>query len=191
MSDEEVDELLKAVDTSSGEINYTGKFVWCRSREIRAHDRNRPCPDDSGELDGRGCWGAVGRLSRAYLDHEWRSGGLGGLRCWLLRAGHTSHICFWVEQSWHSNACFSHKHHTRPPCIVKSPPLLASSVSSPPLLQRLRLHQRLLQHVRLPILRACAVFHHVPDYAPASPTRLAHSLIEAVRQPHHRRTRVV
>ena len=26
MSDEEVDELLKAVDTSSGEINYTGKF---------------------------------------------------------------------------------------------------------------------------------------------------------------------
>jgi Ca2+-binding EF-hand superfamily protein len=26
MSDEEVDELLKAVDTSSGEINYTGMF---------------------------------------------------------------------------------------------------------------------------------------------------------------------
>lgn len=26
MSDEEVDELLKAVDTSSGEINYTGNF---------------------------------------------------------------------------------------------------------------------------------------------------------------------
>jgi Ca2+-binding EF-hand superfamily protein len=26
MSDEEVDELLKAVDTSSGEINYTGWF---------------------------------------------------------------------------------------------------------------------------------------------------------------------
>ena len=26
MSDDEVDELLKAVDTSSGEINYTGKF---------------------------------------------------------------------------------------------------------------------------------------------------------------------
>jgi Ca2+-binding EF-hand superfamily protein len=26
MSDEEVDELLKAVDTSSGEINYTGIF---------------------------------------------------------------------------------------------------------------------------------------------------------------------
>lgn len=31
MSDDEVDELLKAVDTSSGEINYTGMFhlsVW-------------------------------------------------------------------------------------------------------------------------------------------------------------------
>ncbi|THC94542.1 hypothetical protein EYZ11_005983 [Aspergillus tanneri] len=28
MSDEEVDELLKAVDTSSGEINYTGMLVW-------------------------------------------------------------------------------------------------------------------------------------------------------------------
>lgn len=27
MSDEEVDELLKAVDTSSGEINYTGAFT--------------------------------------------------------------------------------------------------------------------------------------------------------------------
>lgn len=26
MSDEEVDELLKAVDTSSGELNYMGKF---------------------------------------------------------------------------------------------------------------------------------------------------------------------
>ena len=26
MSDEEVDELLKAVDTTSGEINYTGKI---------------------------------------------------------------------------------------------------------------------------------------------------------------------
>lgn len=27
MSDEEVDELLKAVDTSSGEINYTGETM--------------------------------------------------------------------------------------------------------------------------------------------------------------------
>ena len=34
MSDEEVDELLKAVDTSSGEINYTGKIItgrYCQS----------------------------------------------------------------------------------------------------------------------------------------------------------------
>lgn len=31
MSDEEVDELLKAVDTSSGEINYVGK--WKREKE--------------------------------------------------------------------------------------------------------------------------------------------------------------
>jgi hypothetical protein len=29
MSDEEVDELLKAIDTSSGEINYTGMFLAC------------------------------------------------------------------------------------------------------------------------------------------------------------------
>ena len=27
MSDDEVDELLKAVDTSSGEINYTGRHL--------------------------------------------------------------------------------------------------------------------------------------------------------------------
>lgn len=27
MSDDEVDELLKAVDTSSGEINYTGNSI--------------------------------------------------------------------------------------------------------------------------------------------------------------------
>lgn len=30
MTDEEVDELLKAVDTSSGQVNYTGKF--CSTR---------------------------------------------------------------------------------------------------------------------------------------------------------------
>lgn len=34
MSDEEVDELLKAVDTSSGEINYTGTFPFFSSIEI-------------------------------------------------------------------------------------------------------------------------------------------------------------
>lgn len=30
MTDEEVDELLKAVDTSSGQVNYTGKFYSTR-----------------------------------------------------------------------------------------------------------------------------------------------------------------
>lgn len=29
MSEEEVDELLKAVDTSSGQVNYTGKRFYC------------------------------------------------------------------------------------------------------------------------------------------------------------------
>ena len=33
MSDEEVDELLKAVDTSSGEINYTGTPITTHSPE--------------------------------------------------------------------------------------------------------------------------------------------------------------
>lgn len=39
MSDEEVDELLKAVDTSSGEINYVGMYYrktlckWRRGRD--------------------------------------------------------------------------------------------------------------------------------------------------------------
>lgn len=33
MTDEEVDELLKVVDTSSGEINYTGEFVSTTLRE--------------------------------------------------------------------------------------------------------------------------------------------------------------
>jgi Ca2+-binding EF-hand superfamily protein len=33
MSDDEVDELLKAVDTSSGEINYTGRFFLSPSSE--------------------------------------------------------------------------------------------------------------------------------------------------------------
>ena len=51
MSDEEVDELLKTVDTSSGEINYTGMFLlfffafWGLGRLMC-----RPREDDSGEL---------------------------------------------------------------------------------------------------------------------------------------------
>ena len=35
MSDEEVDELLKAVDTSSGEINYVGEFYSSEGGELR------------------------------------------------------------------------------------------------------------------------------------------------------------
>ena len=35
MSDEEVDELLKAVDTSSGEINYTGKLSTLPTNSVR------------------------------------------------------------------------------------------------------------------------------------------------------------
>lgn len=55
MSDEEVDELLKAVDTSSGEINYTGNKAPHDSSAIRGsfrlmHRFYRPCEDDSGEL---------------------------------------------------------------------------------------------------------------------------------------------
>lgn len=34
MSDDEVDELLKAVDTTSGEINYTGTFPNAKSFHI-------------------------------------------------------------------------------------------------------------------------------------------------------------
>ena len=38
MSDDEVDELLKAVDTSSGEINYTGRLLFgLESDEITAN----------------------------------------------------------------------------------------------------------------------------------------------------------
>lgn len=40
MSDEEVDELLKAVDTSSGEINYTGMFTPTHP-ELRDPDLDR------------------------------------------------------------------------------------------------------------------------------------------------------
>ena len=35
MSDDEVDELLKAVDTSSGEINYMGTFIYPQSSSVR------------------------------------------------------------------------------------------------------------------------------------------------------------
>jgi hypothetical protein len=52
MSDDEVDELLKAVDTSSGEISYTGmslkrELVMPRVKLICEY---RPRPYDSGQL---------------------------------------------------------------------------------------------------------------------------------------------
>jgi Ca2+-binding EF-hand superfamily protein len=53
MSEEEVDELLKAVDTSSGQVNYTGT---CYSALDMIHLLtplfNRACPDYSFELEG-------------------------------------------------------------------------------------------------------------------------------------------
>lgn len=48
MSDDEVDELLKAVDTSSGEINYTGTFLLTlpyASHDIQLPSHSTP-PDD-------------------------------------------------------------------------------------------------------------------------------------------------
>lgn len=42
MSDDEVDELLKAVDTSSGEINYTGNGDRQR-RRIQIYDDTDAC----------------------------------------------------------------------------------------------------------------------------------------------------
>jgi hypothetical protein len=50
MSDDEVDELLKAVDTSSGEINYTGElhFHGFAGTDIDLASRSRP--DDPRKL---------------------------------------------------------------------------------------------------------------------------------------------
>ena len=45
MSDDEVDELLKAVDTSSGEINYTGRSLLrskLRRTNLTGNPRSRP-----------------------------------------------------------------------------------------------------------------------------------------------------
>ena len=58
MSDEEVDELLKAVDTSSGELNYMGEWDYrlggLKGCEEGYADENvcRYGEDDSGELGG-------------------------------------------------------------------------------------------------------------------------------------------
>lgn len=48
MTDDEVDELLKVVDTSSGEINYTGlssPFLSVRLMMLTMGVMGRPCPD--------------------------------------------------------------------------------------------------------------------------------------------------
>ena len=53
MSDEEVDELLKAVDTSSGEINYTGIFhlpILLKCTHIVDQLFARPRPDHPRQL---------------------------------------------------------------------------------------------------------------------------------------------
>lgn len=56
MSDDEVDELLKAVDTSSGEINYTGIFEMRLSGEHLADVRPpRPRPNHPRQLI-QPCW---------------------------------------------------------------------------------------------------------------------------------------
>lgn len=67
MSDEEVDELLKAVDTSSGELNYMGAFPLpecgldvVRTKRLLTGGGNRYGEDDPGQLsacDDR--WGGV------------------------------------------------------------------------------------------------------------------------------------
>jgi hypothetical protein len=79
MSDEEVDELLKAVDTSSGEINYTGMFSFfsslgsCRE-ELRWEEcvlicgGNRTRPHDPRKLDNES-------------EREWRRDRKGILHC--------------------------------------------------------------------------------------------------------------
>lgn len=51
MSDEEVDELLKAVDTSSGEINYTGIAEVFRAFLRFADPTFRSRPHDPGKLN--------------------------------------------------------------------------------------------------------------------------------------------
>ncbi len=60
MTDDEVDELLKAVDTSSGQVNYTGTSCAeplarcvCCSGIANARGLGRPCPDHSRQLSGR------------------------------------------------------------------------------------------------------------------------------------------
>lgn len=50
MSDDEVDELLKAVDTSSGEINYTGRSLLRSKLRTKLTGNPRSRPDYSRQL---------------------------------------------------------------------------------------------------------------------------------------------
>lgn len=45
MSDDEVDELLKAVDTGSGEVNYTGMFISFDDSSKKRDDKPTVCAD--------------------------------------------------------------------------------------------------------------------------------------------------
>ncbi len=79
MSDEEVDELLKAVDTSSGEINYTGGLIICSPRStdlwVLADALLGSCrtrSNDSGQLivmgeGGRGSFSILRAGSRPFF----------------------------------------------------------------------------------------------------------------------------
>ena len=59
MTDEEVDELLKAVDTSSGQVNYTGMSLLRPLRPPVADSRYRACPNNPCQLGKDGEPGVV------------------------------------------------------------------------------------------------------------------------------------
>lgn len=83
MSDEEVDELLKAVDTSSGELNYMGKdgrLPLCDDDERLTWRSHRHGQDDSGQLSMRRwtqTWVHDDEKRREeYMLAGWREGSL-------------------------------------------------------------------------------------------------------------------
>jgi Ca2+-binding EF-hand superfamily protein len=64
MSDEEVDELLKAVDTSSGEICYTGKFLFYNKRQtLTSSDLVRTILNNWDKVNGEDCSTAFGMFN--------------------------------------------------------------------------------------------------------------------------------
>jgi hypothetical protein len=96
MTEEEVEELLKAVDTTSGEVNYTGMCYLSRSSIIRVpgmtvlltQTPRRSRPDDSCELDGTApspeaaerCAKEVTALCVCWRGEH----GMGGYTAWIL-----------------------------------------------------------------------------------------------------------